>query len=67
MLNPSEGHIGTFGKQAFISTEAKIELKWWKESLENSSAMIKVQPLCYTIYSDTNLERWGGTDREIKI
>ena len=58
---------GDFGKHAFISTEAKIELKWWKESLESSSATIKVEPLSYTIYSDTNLEPWGGTDREIEI
>ena len=58
---------GDFDKKAFISTEAKTELKWWKENIKSSFAPIKVQPVHYTIYSDASLEGWGGIDREIDI
>ena len=34
---------GDFAKQAFISTEAKIKLKWRKENMKTSFAPIKVQ------------------------
>ena len=58
---------GDFDKKAFISTEAKTELKWLKENIKSSFAPIKVQPVHYTIYSDASLEGWGGIDREIDI
>ena len=51
-------------KQAFISIDAKIELKWWRENMKSSSAPIKIQPVHYTINSDASLEGWGGTDVE---
>ena len=53
---------GDFDKQVFISTEAKIELKWWKENIKSSFSPIKVQPVHYTIYTDASLKGWGGTD-----
>ena len=53
---------GDFDKKSFIFTEAKTELKWWKENIESSFALIKVQPVHYTIYSNASLEGWGGTD-----
>ena len=58
---------GDFDKKAFISTEAKTELKWWKENIKSSFAPIKVQPMHYTIYSDASLEGWGETDGEIDM
>ena len=58
---------GDFNKQGSISTEAKIELKWWNENIKSSFAPIKVQPVHYTIYSDASLEGWGGTDGDIDI
>ena len=58
---------GDFDKKAFISTEAKTELKWWKENIKSSFAPVKVQAVHYTIYSNASLERWGGTDGEIDI
>ena len=58
---------GDFDKKAFISTEAKTELKWWKENIKSSFAPIKVQPVHYAIYSDASLEGWGGTDGEVDI
>ena len=58
---------GDFDKKSFIFTEAKTELKWWKENIESSFAPIKVQPVHYTIYSNASLEGWGGTDGEIDI
>ena len=58
---------GDFDKKAFISTEAKTELKWWKENIKSSFAPIKVQPVHYAIYSDASLEGCGGTDGEIDI
>ena len=59
--------FGDFDKQTFISTEAKSELKWWKENIKSSFAHIKVQPVHYTFYSDPSLEGWGRTDGEIDI
>ena len=56
-----------FDKKEFISTEAKIELKWWKENIKSSFAPIKVQPVHYTIYSVASLEGWGGPGGEIDI
>ena len=58
---------GVFDKKEFISTEAKTELKWWKENIKSSFAPIKVQPVHYAIYSDASLEGWGGTDGEVDI
>ena len=58
---------GDFENQAFISTEAKIELKWWKKNIRSSFAPIKVQLVHYTIYSDVSLEGWGRTDAKIDI
>ena len=45
---------GDFDKQAFISTEAKIKLKWWRGNINSSSAPIRLQPVDYTIYSDAS-------------
>ena len=57
---------GDFDKKALISTEAKIELKSWKENIKSSFEPVKVQPVHCTIYSDASLG-WGGTDGETDI
>ena len=56
-----------YDKQAYISKEAAMELKWWESNIMAADAPIKRSPVDFVIYSDASLEGWGCTDQNCDI
>ena len=58
---------GNFDRKAYFSEEAANELQWWIRNIFDAFAPIKFPVFDLTIFSDTSLEGWGGTDQVTKI
>ena len=58
---------GNFDRKAYISEEAADELQWWIRNIFDAFAPIKLPPFDLTIFSDSSLEGWGGTDQVTEI
>ena len=61
-IQPLARSGGNFDRNIYISEEAVSELKWWIRSIFDAFPPIKLPQFDLTIFSDTKLESWGGTD-----
>ena len=52
---------GNFDRKAYISEEAANELKWWIRNIFDAFSPIKLPPFDLAIFSNANLEGWGGS------
>ena len=55
-------HKGDFDAMMRISKQSYTELQWWVTNVHTAYKPIFTPPIDITIYSDVNLEGWGGTD-----
>ena len=51
---------GNYKAKMTLSSESKVEVKWWLDNIDTAYNIILHPPVNFTIYSDASLQGWGA-------